>query len=135
MVIDHSEFAYYNASFINLGDENIVGGGLYWQTSNMTVRNSYFEKDKAFVGGAIGVRCSPLTAICNTDIINTKSKQCSAKDSGGFYKFTRFRPNFSNNTFENNTAPYGNNIASYAIKMMINESLSQKIYLKDVAPG
>lgn len=71
MVIDHSVFSFWNSTFKNLGAPQIIGGGLYRLTSNLTVVNSTFLNDKSYVGGAIGVQCSPASAICTTSVSNT----------------------------------------------------------------
>jgi hypothetical protein len=67
--------------------------------------------------------------------MNSLVENCSAVTQGGFYTYAKFRPVFINNTYKNNRAEYGNNIASFAIKIHMNDSNPQTIALKDVAPG
>ena len=54
---------------------------------------------------------------------------------GGAIYYNLYRPYMSQNMFENNTAQYGSNIASYPIKIVLVDNQSDGIILSDVASG
>lgn len=47
-----------------------------------------------------------------------------ASESGGTYYYSDYLPIFFNNSFTNNSAPYGQNIGSYPILVNINGTIS-----------
>ena len=54
---------------------------------------------------------------------------------GGAIYYDFYRPMMEQTSFENNSALYGNNIASYPIKIVLKNSSSDDIILNDVASG
>ena len=54
---------------------------------------------------------------------------------GGAIYYPEVRPQLTNCTYTNNTAPYGPNIASYPVKVTINGTVSNKIHLVNIPSG
>ena len=79
----------------------------------MCIRDSY--KD----AGALYLDCQDSsTSPCFYDIKNTKFVNNSAKINGGAIRYTYYSPNTTvNNTFSQNSAQYGGNLASYPVQM------------------
>ena len=59
----------------------------------------------------------------------------SAIVEGGAIKYNLYRPIITNTTFMNNSASYGADIASYAIKVVQTDSTANGIELKNVGSG
>lgn len=64
--------------------------------------------------------------ISNLDLINNTFKNNFGSTEGGVIKITGMIVNSRNCTFINNTSPYGNEIASYPVKMALNEKNTPK---------
>lgn len=61
-------------------------------------------------------------------LINVEFRNNRARDSGGAIWYDAYRPSMTNVTFTNNTAPYGPNIASYAVKaLLVSDSPSESV--------
>jgi hypothetical protein len=58
-----------------------------------------------------------------------------ATTKGGAIYYNLYRPTMTNVTFLFNSAPYGNNIASYPVKIVDAISLSTDIILTGIASG
>ena len=58
-----------------------------------------------------------------------------ASEQGGAIYYNFRRPQFLNNTFTNNTASYGSNIASYPVRVVMDGMMDQNIELNNVASG
>lgn len=85
--------------------------------SNITVDNCTFTNNQAKNGGAIKLDCNYLVP-CHSLISNSRFINNSAIKDGGAIKFISFPPILTNNSFENNFGIYGNDIASYPVKIM-----------------
>jgi hypothetical protein len=121
-------------NFTNNGGQNITGGALLLQNSNLTIINSSFTGNSADVGGAIAFTCSDLT-ICSLSLENIELvNNCALVKGGGIYYDYR-RPTFTDITFTNNSASYGNEIASYPVRIKEISSDSNKIFLDHVGPS
>ena len=124
-----------NSSFTQMGGESIKNGGsLYLVRSNMTISNSNFTENTAIDGGAIYFSCLGIRK-CNLDITDSHFKSNKAVLSGGAIKYNVYRPTMQNNIFENNTAAYGPNIGSYAIKIRKKNSEIEQISLDNIGSG
>jgi hypothetical protein len=121
-------------SFTNNGGQNITGGALLLQNSNLTITNSSFAGNSADVGGAIAFTCSDLT-ICSLSLESIKFVNNSALVKGGGLYYDYKRPTFTEITFTNNSASYGNEIASYPVRIKEISSDSNKIFLDHVGPS
>ena len=49
--------------------------------------------------------------------------------------YNSYRPSFLNNSYSNNTAPYGSNIASYPVKIVVKDQDDHTLSLYDIASG
>lgn len=59
----------------------------------------------------------------------------TATRKGGAISYSLFRPIMTNNTFSGNTAPYGEIIGSYAIKIAIKNSTTDDIKIDNAGSG
>lgn len=110
------------------------GGGIYLLNSNATLDNNTFTFNYALEGGA--VYFSWLGSIkWAMDIEKNLFSHNVAQQYGGGIRYDVYRPTFLNNTFENNTAVYGPNIASYPIKIKQQNSDIENIILHDIGSG
>ena len=104
----------------NINDQNFVHF-----MRGLRQRGGY---DKDFYGNKIG------TKYCSMMISNSEFQSNSA-EVGGAIKYSLYRPQMNNVTFLNNSANYGPNIASYPIKVGINNITDSTITLNNVASG
>ena len=130
-----STLSIYNSTFVNLGSaEQYNGAGLQIEDSNLTISRSSFENNSAQNGGAIYLSWK-LKLFCSYNISFSSFKNNSAIYQGGAIYYDLFRPQLSENLYENNFAGYGPNIASYPIKIKIKDNNSDYIRLYDVGSG
>ena len=73
--------------------------------------------------------------MCSYSLLNTEISYSNAEAKGGAIFYDLYRPELENNTFVNNTARYGNDIASYPIKIKLKDIDSDSIMLNDVVSG
>ena len=66
---------------------------------------------------------------------NTNFTNNSAVLKGGGIYYNMVRPDFNNCIFSNNTASYGPDIASYAVKIVEKETNKNTVYLNNIASG
>lgn len=124
-----------NSNFERLGGTDFKhGGAIIIDNSNVTISNSSFSSNSAIEGGAIYYICS-TSSYCSAAISNSTFTSNIAAESGGAVYYTLYRPEFSDNNYVNNTALYGPNIASYAVKIKIKSSNSDKMYFTNVGSG
>ena len=100
----------------------------------MTIFNSSFANNVASYGGGLvlswTITLPWLTTLNNVTFINNTSSQ-----QGGAIYYDLYRPNMTNVIFVNNTAPYGPNIASYPVKIVIANSNTTDIVFNDAVSG
>jgi hypothetical protein len=121
-------------SFANNGGQNITGGALLVQNSDLTAKNSSFIGNSADVGGAIAFICSDSTT-CSLSLESIELVNNSALVKGGGLYYDYMRPTFKEITFTNNSASYGNEIASYPVRIKEISSDSNTIFLYQVGPS
>jgi hypothetical protein len=125
---------FQNSSFHQNGYSASKGGAIQIYDSEVTFDRILFENNVANVGGAINFDCYSLNmwelAILNSQFINNQ-----AIDKGGALYYGFKRPNFEKIEFSNNTALYGNNYASYAVKIRLNESDTDYMEIDSIGPG
>ena len=78
--------------------------------------------------------CS-VTSVCSYDISDSTFNDSVAEVKGGAVYYDLYRPIFNNNTFSNNSAQYGHNIASYPIKIKLKDTSTDQIILQNVVSG
>ena len=134
-VTDGSNVSIRDSLFSNLGiDSPIYGSGIHVQNSNITLVNSEFLNNSASYGGAIALLWDTNT-FWQYEIADTVFDNNNASNRGGSIYYNLYRPIMQNLTFTNNYASYGPNIASYAIKIKLNNSYSDDIILENVGSG
>ena len=111
-----------------------MGGALYIYRSNVTVSDSTFTNNTASKGGAVQIDCS-LTRQCTNTITNSTFTDNSAKIQGGAINYNMNPPVMSLNSFSNNSAVYGDNIASYPVKIVQTDSGDSNIHIEGAASG
>ena len=104
------------------------------EIGNSTIKDSNFTNNSWSYGCAVYYTWS-LSNYCVNSIENVIVSNSSAVFAGGAIYYDVYRPTINNLIFNNNTAPYGNNIASYAVRVMNEGSLDYKILLEDIASG
>jgi hypothetical protein len=124
-----------NSHFTNLGSDTIMtGGAMYLLNTDASISLSEFTMNSAIEGGAISYDCA-TTTVCAVSISNCIFSHNSVTEKGGAINYELFRPTLEDNTFLNNSAAYGNDIASYAIKIKILDSESDEIIFDNVGSG
>lgn len=100
------------------------------------ITNSTFANNSAYLGdaGAIKLGCEAALS-CEIAVSFCNFTGNSASANGGAIYWTRTLPILSNNRFADNTAAYGPNIASFPIRLEINEFPSKSRELKVFASG
>ena len=78
---------------------------------------------------------SSKDTLCSYNVENTQFTNSVAEMKGGAIYYDLYRPKLDNITNENNTAQYGNYIASYPIKIKLSNISTDMIVLDDVVSG
>lgn len=86
-----------------MGGAEIYGGAITSWTSNITAYNNTFDNNFGLRAGAIGPNCWD-GFICAFKYENIVFSNNWAIQAGGAYFYPKFRPNFVNCTFVNNSA-------------------------------
>ena len=104
--------------------------------SNVDIQNCTFRDNTAKNGGAIKISCNYRTP-CTNKIIRSTFVNNTAHEDGGAVKYDSYPPILENNTFLNNTGVYGENIASYPVKIMQiqGDSLRELTKLENIGSG
>jgi len=125
-----------NSSFMGNGADTLLKGGAFnLFNSKVDISNSSFNSNKALRGGAISFEWDSLTK-CSLDLNNNTFENNIAIEHGGAINYNYLNPSSTGNTFRNNSAQYGNNFASYPVRIgKINSMANEKIYLTNVGPG
>jgi len=108
------------------GNSGLIGGALALQSTDGYIVGNVFEGNRAIPvpgagsagrGGALHLTCF-FRPVCSLEIRGNGFKSNSAASKGGAVLWEQSPPTFQNNTFLNNSAIYGAEIASYAIRLM-----------------
>ena len=73
--------------------------------------------------------------MCESRIDSSSFSNSIAEVKGGAIYYDLYRPVFDNNSFFNNSAQYGHNIASYPIEIRLKGSDTSQITLENVVSG
>jgi len=121
--------------FEEWGDSSkLFGGALRLARTNSTILNTSFIDNKAEAGAGISIEWSFSSQWSNSFRNNTfKNNQATLKGGGIYYNLNR--PSISHWSFENNSAQYGHDIASYPVKIVKSETSTNKIVLDEVVSG
>ncbi|CAG9324280.1 unnamed protein product [Blepharisma stoltei] len=117
-----------SSKFLNNSAQN--GGAIYSNNANLKIIFSNFKQNKAIssqdltnknidsgIGGGINMNCFD-TKKCKFDINSSVFIENFAEYNGGGISWDDQTPSLFNNTYKNNAAQYGKDIASYPIKLM-----------------
>ena len=104
------------------GNRGNFTGAVVVNSANLLLSNSTFTNNSAEAGsgdgGALSLLCNQ--PYCSVLITNSTFARNSAGRKGGAIVWNRFKPTLSDLTFSNNSALYGNNIASFPVQLAIN---------------
>jgi hypothetical protein len=125
-----TQSAFMNSGSLNDQDDKC----LYFQNSEFRVTDSTFKFNKGVNGGAINIKCS-LGKACNSTISGSVFENNAASDKGGAIYYNSYRPEMQQNTFSYNSALYGNNIGSYAVKIVEYSTTNNKLSIDNVPSG
>jgi hypothetical protein len=121
--------------FDTIGSTDMLkGGSIYTLNTNLSISESNFINNKAVKGAAIYFSCTGNDR-CDLDLSDSSFTNNVASQSGGAIQYDVYRPSMQNNTFTNNTAIYGPNIASYAIKIIEESTGVDQIKLENIGSG
>lgn len=109
-------------------------GWIYNLGGNLTITDSQFLENRSLRGAAISNICSNVN-YCSITLKNISFKKGEGFVSGGAIHYDVFRPKMENITFESNIAPYGPNISSYPMKIVMKGTTNSIIVLEDVPSG
>lgn len=119
------------------------GGAIFTIDYNVTIENSSFVNNSAvgdidLWGSAGGVYSNcDINQDCSLTVKNNEFLMNSAKELGGCITWRTTKPELSENTYINNSAIYGNEIASFPISMSVysSDTFLTDFSLSDIAPG
>lgn len=106
--ISHNRGNFTGAVLINSADL-VINGTIFGNNS---------AEGRSGDGGAVSLHCN--LPYCNVSIVNSAFDGNSAVRNGGAIVWTRFKPMLSDVVFSENTAEYGNNTASFPMKLALN---------------
>ena len=111
-----------------------ISSALYSKSSNISISNSTFDSNTAKQGAAISLLWDSDQS-CVSSITGWSFTNNHADVKGGAIYYDNSRPKMSNNSFSNNSADYGPNIASIPYKIIEQETFNDQIYLNDIPSG
>ena len=112
----------------------VAGGAIQIQNSDINIINSNFTRNIAETGAAISFQCATLVQ-CQLNLTETVFNHNQASEKGGAIFYNYNRPLFRNVTYLNNSAQYGPDIASYAVKITFNDSFSNSMSINNMPSG
>ncbi|CAI2361643.1 unnamed protein product [Moneuplotes crassus] len=125
----------HNSRFEGCGNSSITNGGaIRLIDSNSKINQSVFTHNKAKIGASISVKCS-FGQTCSNKFTNLVFENNTASIMGGGIYYNLVRPIMNNITNIHNTAGYGPDIASYAVKIVQRGTQNNKVYLNNVGSG
>ena len=102
-----------------------IGAAVYSQNSNTDVESSMFRNNVADQGAGIYMDCMDAD-LCTYTVMDTEFTNNTAHTMGAAMAFNFYSPSLSGNTFTDNTAPYGEEVASYAKKISLVSNLAEQ---------
>jgi len=124
-----------NSEFDMIGSKNhFKGGVIFIKRSSISIDNSTFTNNQAIKGGALKIEWFVsshwVNSFTNSVFINNTAIQ-----QGGAIAYDLYRPTMENLTYEGNTAPYGQNVASYPIRVIMQGNSNNEITVDNVGSG
>ena len=124
-----------NAALVSNGNSDVLtGGAILIQDSTAVVSKSVFRNNRAFTGAGIYFHCTSFQN-CNLTMVDSEFENNIAFEKGGAIHYTYRRPLLMNVSYSNNTAEYGPNISSYAVKITFAETGNDKMHLSNIGSG
>jgi predicted outer membrane repeat protein len=109
-VIGDTELYIVNSKVIN----NRFGGIHIENIDSTVIVNSSFINNSRPIGGALYLTCPDFNEKeCQFSIANSTFSSNSASVKGGAIYYDTYKPFLTNLSFNNNSAPYGPDLASY----------------------
>ncbi|CAI2374896.1 unnamed protein product [Moneuplotes crassus] len=136
IVIDSHIKQLENSNFTNNGIQNnlVSGGAISMFNSDVTIRNTTFSNNTADRAGAISFECDSADK-CSLVLESTTFNNNSAFVQGGAIYYSLKRPDIVDSMFTDNSARYGDNLASYPVKVRIEGQSDSYIKFTDVGSG
>ncbi|CAI2362983.1 unnamed protein product [Moneuplotes crassus] len=111
------------------------GGAIRLLNSNITIDNSLFIRNHAIQGGAISFSCISKNN-CYLDVQNSTFSMNIASKLGGAIYYDYTPPNKTDVVFLNNSAPYGQDLASYPFRIgLLGSTQDGDIKLDSIGSG
>jgi len=98
-----------------------MGGALWASNYQVHITDSVFEENRASQGGAVKLDCVAAT-MCNFSLSFSNFRKNSAEVQGGGIVWSAVKPHLINLTFADNAAPYGPDVASYPIRLVLDST-------------
>ena len=131
----NSVLSISSSVFEHIGNSDIIyGGAIQLLNSNTTINGSNFNHCTAKQGGWIALLCDK-EVVCSHNIKNSYFNENRATIKGGAIYFDLYRPILDKNVFDNNQAVYGNDIASYPVKVRLKDTDSNQFILYNAVSG
>ncbi|CAG9321999.1 unnamed protein product [Blepharisma stoltei] len=128
-MMNRQPYEVISSEFIN--NTASAGGAIFVDSISIDVKSSKFCNNTAInsysmlessndsgIGGAIKLGCS-YSGECNFNVFSNDFVGNIADYEGGAVVWKEVMPDFKNNSFDDNEAEYGSNIASYPVTMKI----------------
>jgi hypothetical protein len=130
----HSSYTLFNNTFYSNSAKS--GGSIYSNNLNLWVYNNTFEENIAKSddhgvdgdGGAIKIECYEAIR-CWLNIVMNSFKYNLADRNGGAISWKHFQPIIQDNLFINNTAQYGNDIASFPLRVVLIDNYNSSLFI------
>ena len=125
----------HDSLFAKVGSVNVLNGGaLDIIDSEVNLSNSKFEQSQAQSGAVISVKCTNYN-FWNNQFASSSFVNNKAEVQGGAIYYNFRRPTMTSLGFDSYIAPYGPNVASYAIKIVEADSLSTIVIYENIPSG
>ena len=126
----------HNSSFSLLGNLILAkGGAIHFYNGIMVIHDTVFEQNIAQNGGAIFISCDTYESCDKIEIHHSQFIENRGVIQGGAMYYDFKRPELINNTYINNTAEYGPEIASYAVRIVEINQINQNIQIINAGSG
>ena len=122
-----------NSVFSNNGKSG-KGGAIQISDSRVNVIHTIFLENEADIGGAIYFSCTSMN-FCNMSLADVNFTANVASESGGAIHYTYNRPIIEKVMYSSNYAKYGPDIASYPVKIILNNIGSDKMLISQLGSG
>ncbi|CDW79044.1 UNKNOWN [Stylonychia lemnae] len=103
------------------------GGAIVSHNSDLIIENSNFDQCQSKIGGSIAIMCAGMNA-CKSKIYTSSFSNNYAILEGGSIYFDSYVPQgLETNTFTNNIAQYGDDIASFPVNINLISQTIQTV--------